>query len=81
MWTLFGFGFKQTKGETKERDNQRYLNTAWKFDNIKEMLVYLRCDNILVILKDFFIFLQYILNHVCIKLYDDLDFWICLEII
>lgn len=35
----------QTKGKTKKRDNQRHLNAAWKFDNIKEILVYLKCDN------------------------------------
>ena len=36
-------------------------------------MVYLRCYNILVCLKDFFIFLRYMLNHVWIKLYGDLD--------
>lgn len=61
---------KKLRIKQKARDNQRYLKTGWK--RSKEMLVYLRCYNILIILKDFFIFLRYILNRVWIKLYCDL---------
>lgn len=65
--------FKQSKGKMEDRDNQRYLNTAWKFDNLKEMFVYLWDYCILVILKGFFIFLQYLQTHVWIILYDEVD--------